>query len=324
MGTALAGTLWETQRLRLPAAEWCSALATFVAQHGRRPKRGEPFQHGGRELRLGKWLEYRRAEERKGWLASRLKAAIEEAAGPQLAATTWEVWSQCLPTAVYCAALAAFMAQHGRLPEQGENFQHGGRELSLDGWLHHRQQEERKGELAPQLKAAIEEAAGPQLTGVLWPVQQQQHPPPAEHCAALAAFVAQHGRLPKQQEAFQHAGQELRLGKWLVSRRTEERKGKLDQQLKAEIEEAAGPQLAVGLWEKKVGFPANHCSSLAAFVRQRGRLPWQGETFDNGSRQLQLGRWLARQVREERKGKLDTQLKATLEAAAGPQLAGVL
>jgi hypothetical protein len=67
-------------------------------------------------------------------------------------------------------------------------------------------------------------------------------------CAALGEFVEQLGRLPKQKEVFEHEGQSINLGRWLFSRKNNERDGRLDEGLKAAIEAAVGPQLAAGMW----------------------------------------------------------------------------
>eukprot|EP00887_Chlorella_sp_A99_P007964 scaffold12.g7964.t1 len=245
--------MWEVQIQCLPAAEWCSALAAFVVEHGRLPKAGETFQRGGRELWLGKWLINRRQDEKEG-LALQLKAAMEASAGQQLAGTLWEVQRQLISAAEQCGGLSEFVAQQGRLPKQIETFQHGRHEAPLGRWLNNRQNEEKKGRLAPQLKAAIEAAVGQQLSADLWAVREVNR---SALCSALAAFVEQHGSLPKQREIFQHGGCELQLGKWLHSRRQEERNGKLAPQLKAAIETAAGTALAGTMWgAQKRGRPA--------------------------------------------------------------------
>eukprot|EP00887_Chlorella_sp_A99_P007969 scaffold12.g7969.t1 len=299
----------------------CAALAEFVAQQGSLPKRGEAFQHGSWELRLGQWLAERRKEERKGKIAPQLKAAIEAAAGPQLAGGLWAVRE--VNRSALCSALAAFVEQHGSLPKQRETFQHGGCELRLGKWLHSRRQEERNGKLAPQLKAAIETAAGAELAGTLWE-RQRLDLPAAEQCAALAEFVAQHSRLPKQLDTFQHGCHEAPLGRWLTHRRQDERRGRLALHLKAAIEAAAGAELAGALWEAQILPAAHWCSALGAFVAQHGRLPKTVETFQHGGRELRLGPWLHNLRQDERKGKLAPQLKAAIQAAAGAALAGTL
>eukprot|EP00887_Chlorella_sp_A99_P007984 scaffold12.g7984.t1 len=299
----------------------CAALAEFVAQQGSLPKRIETIQHGSRELRLGIWLTNRRQEERKGKIAPQLKAAIEAAVSEQLSVGLWAVRE--VHRSALCSALAAFVEQRGSLPKQRETFQHGGWELRLGSWLKYQREEERKGKIAPQLKAAIEAAAGAEQAGTLW--KKQRLPLPAAHwCSALAAFVEQHGRLPKTVESFQHCGQEVRLGAWLSQRRHDEKKGKLAPQLKVAIEATAGAELAGALWETQILPAAEMCAVLAEFVAQQGSLPKRIETIQHGGQELRLGRWLDDRWQDERKGKLAPQLKAAIEAAAGAALPGGL
>eukprot|EP00887_Chlorella_sp_A99_P008001 scaffold12.g8001.t1 len=263
------------------------------------------------------------------------RAAIEKPDRPQLVGRQGKEAQQPAPVHQrWAAVLAAFAAQHGRLPKSTEVFLHGGQELSLGKWLASRQHEERRGELDRQVKMAIEEAAGQQLAALLWTVQRQRLPA-AVWCSALAAFVEQQGRLPKQREAFQHggnhrccSGQQMLLGMWLAHRRQEERKGELDPTLMAAIEEAVGPQLAAGLWMAAVHVkrlpPTVWCSALAAFAERHGRLPNTTETIQRGGQELSLGNWLAHRRQEQKKGTLSPQLKAAIEEAVGQQLAGEL
>jgi superfamily II DNA or RNA helicase len=123
--------------------------------------------------------------------------------------------------------------------------------------------------------------------------------------AALRAFVARegHARVPSG-----HIEGHLRLGSWVISHRTQHRRGRLDPARAAELEALPG-----WTWDPYGDDWASGLAALRAFVTREGhaRVP-----LPRGNRRG-LGAWVSHQRAYHKAGRLDPARAAELEAFPG-------
>ena len=124
------------------------------------------------------------------------------------------------------ALLLAFVAEHGRLPRQVESY----RGVNIGIWIS-KQRSTRRGKLPPERVAALEA-----VPGWVWAVHTTAlHTPWPDTLALLVAFVAEHGRLPRQSESCRG----VKIGSW-VSKQRNERRAKMAPERIAALEAVPG------------------------------------------------------------------------------------
>ncbi len=200
---------WEQRQLE---------VAAFYEQHGRFPRTeastSSPFAE--REKELGTWCHRQRQRwkgQKKPPLTPEQVAALEAMDG-----WFWEEWQQ-EPWEARYQQVAAIWQQHGRFPRRKATeykpLEEGEKELG--NWCDTQRQRwkgAQKPPLTPQQVAALETLPGWRWDEWAegWEEQRQQ----------VAAFVQQHGRLPRPQgsKARPLLEGEKELGYWLKNQRT--------------------------------------------------------------------------------------------------------
>ncbi len=212
---AMDGWVWEEWRLEPWEARY-QQVAAFRQQHGRFPRQqateSKPFEEG--EQGLGNWCDRQRQRWRgntKPPLTPEQVAALE--ALPDWRWDEWaEVWEERRKQ------FATFVQQHGRLPRQvgsrARPLLEGEKELGR--WCSTQRLRWRgteKPPLTPQQVAALES-----LTGWRWDEWAEAW---EERRQQVAAFVQQHGRLPRKSgsRARPLLEGEKELGYWLNNQR---------------------------------------------------------------------------------------------------------
>ena len=221
--------------------------------------------------------------------------------------------------------VTAFVEQHGRLPRQvgsqREPLLAGERQLGR--WCG-TQRQRWKGKQQPPLSAK-QQAALEAIPGWVWEEQM----PWEQRRQQVAAFVEQHGRLPRTEGSKKEpllAG-ERQLGVW-CNRQQQRRKGQQQPPLSAKQQAALEAIPGWSWWGERANVAwEQRRQQVLAFVERQGRLPRrrgsQQEPLLEGERQL--GNWCSVQ-RQRWKGKqqppLTAEQQAALEAIPGWVLGG--
>ena len=107
------------------------------------------------------------------------------------------------------ALLVAFVAEHGRLPTQSESY----RGVKIGKWIHTQRTD--RSTLSPDRVAALEA-----VPGWVWAERTAAPVTPwPDWLALLGAFVAEHGRLPRQSESYRG----VKIGSWIANQRSTRR-----------------------------------------------------------------------------------------------------
>jgi hypothetical protein len=312
---AIPGWLWE-ERESVPWEQRCREVAASVEEHGRLPRSTagstEPFLPG--ERALGLWCN----DQRQRWKGKK-QPGLTSTQKAALAAIPGWLWEERVrvPWEQRFLEVAAFVEEHGRLPRseagKAEPLLPGEKELGI--WCLHQRQRwkgQKKSALTIEQQTAL--AAIP---GWLW--EEFRVVPWEQRCREVAAFVEEHGRLPRKEgrNAKPLLPGEKELGKWCVTQR-QRLKGKVQPPLSAE-QQAALSAIPGWVWES---YPPWEQQRLAveAFVREHGRLPRQKARKAQPLQpwEKQLGQWCGRQ-RQRWKGNgaaapLSAEQVAALEA----------
>jgi hypothetical protein len=278
---ALSGWTWDPY-----GDDWSAglaALSAFVARegHARVPQR---MVQG--HFRLGRWVTSRRVDHAAGRLGAARAAQLEALPG-----WTWDPFADDWATGL--AALRSFVARegHARVPESQEE---AGVRLGL--WVHN--QRHRGGRRDPGRAAELEA-----LLGWTWDPFDDDW---TAAMAALRAFVARegHARVPQT-----HVEGHFRLGPWVAKRRSQHAAHRLDPARVAELDAIPG-----WIWEARADQWAESVAALHAFVAREGhaRVPSNHVEGD-----LRLGSWVSSRRGDHKRGRLDPDHAAELEALPG-------
>ena len=274
------GSWWDT----------LSRLKDWYGQHGRLPRSkagaASPLLAGERPL--GLWCVKQRHDGRAGRLAPDQAAGLQGIPG-------WEFDLRAAAWRRQVQAVAEFAGQHGRLPrEKGSEAQPLLEGEQALGWWCDRQRMRRRGHglgLTAAEKAQLE--ALPHWGWEPWEEGS------GRQLQEVAAFVEQHGRLPRQKGGKERplVEGERPLAKWCKTQRQRRRgHGKGAKLTPEEAEKlAALPGWQWGdprdeAWQKQ-------CRAVAAFVEQHGRLPREKGSKAQPllERERSLGQWCWRQ-----------------------------
>lgn len=293
---ALPGWRWLPRPL-VPSWETrLQQVAAFQQQHGRLPAAPRRLADLPLEGQLGYWCR-RQSRRRNQWcgkqapLTERQAALLEAIPGWRWStayAPSWHEWA---------AQLAAFLELHGRLPHDQRTEVEGERALARWAGRQRQRREGRGGErVSPEQEAALEAITGWRwnLQGCVW----------RQHLERLAAFVAEHGQLPRQVGSKRRAllAGERALGVWGSRQRLRHKGhaavgGPLTDAQRAALEAIPGwcwGQRLVQGWGEWL-------QQLAAFQRQHGRLPGDAGSSRQAEGEPELSSWMHRQ-RQRRKG----------------------
>jgi superfamily II DNA or RNA helicase len=238
--------------------EHVDQVTAFVSEHGRLPKIREDN---------GTWINHQRKAYRKGKLS------------PERIQTLGEIplwtWGEALEDAFEKAVteVTAFVAEHGRLPKQGEK---------NGTWICGQRQAYRKGKLSPERIQTLGEIP-------LWTWGEAFEDAFEKAVTEVTAFVAEHGRLPKQGE---------KNGTWISHQRQAYRKGKLSPERIQTLGE-----IPLWTWGALEDAFEKAVTEVTSFVSEHGRLPMRRE--DNG-------KWIGHQRIAYRKGELSPERIQTL------------
>jgi superfamily II DNA or RNA helicase len=279
----LPGWTWDPR-----SDDWAAGIASlrvFVAREGHALV---PAAHVEKGFRLGSWVVSRRVAWRTGHLDPARAAELEA-----LPSWTWDPYAD--DWAAGLTALRAFVARegHARVPA---SYVEG--DLRLGRWVVNRRSDRTRGRLDPARITELEA-----LPGWTWDTRADDW---TASLAALRAFVAREGHAQVPYEHIEHG---LPLGKWVSSRRTQLRRGRLDPARVAELEALPGWS-----WGPHGDDWAAGITALRAFVAREGhaRVP-----FGHFEGDLQLGHWVNRKRSDRTRGRLDPTRIAELEALPG-------
>jgi superfamily II DNA or RNA helicase len=301
---AVPGWVWDGNEAIYQ--EGLAALQAFVDREGHArvsQAHVEPFR--GNELNLGAWASTRRMDYRAGGLSSDRLADLEALPG-----WVWDPNEADFQEGL--AALQAFVDRegHARVPAtHAEPFEGG--EFRLGGWVNSMRTNFKTGgtrSLSPERVAALEA-----VPGWVWDVREADF---QEGLAALRAFVDRegHARVPaKHIESFE--GGEFWLGRWVNSRRSNFRDGRLSPERIAAIEAVPG-----WIWNVSDADYQERLAALRAFVDREGhaRVP-VGHVEEFNGKKLNLSRWVSGQRTNysQRNPLLTVDRIAVLEALPG-------
>jgi len=256
--------------------EWHAALTAYHARHGHtRVPPGYTIHDG---IALGDWLAGQRRLYGAGQLAADRTTALE-ALGviwqPQQ-----ENWARALEHAT------AYHAAHGNLDIPENHVTSNG--FRLGTWLGQRRREYRRGTLAADKTAALEQL------GVTWDSAFDAAWQRGLYRLARYRATQGHARVPA---SYTDPDDGYRLGTWLASQRHDRRRGALSPGRVTALEE-----LGV-IWDAEDTFWADGITHLRRFRDHKGhvRVP---ATYADPEDGYQLGAWVARQrARHRRPGK---------------------
>lgn len=280
---AVPGWSWEPYRDDWSAAT--AALLEFVAREGHSRV---PRAHVEEGVRLGGWINERRAEWRAGRLSSERVAELEAIPG-------W-IWDPADDDwAIAVTALRGFAARegHGRVPRG-----HVEAGVKLGTWVTDRRSENRAGRMRAERVAELEA-----VPGWTW------DPGADDWAAAVAAFRSfvdreGHARVPRG-----HVESCVRLGSWMAQRRADWRAGRLDAGRVAELE-----ALPSWSWDPRGEDWAAALVALRTFTQREGHALVPSKHIEAGVR---LGLWVANRRREHDRGVLSAARVTELEALQG-------
>ena len=277
---SVPGWWWEEDR----DAIWhqnLDALKSFVATNNRMPNRLDTING----IKIGRWCGTQRQAYRGRTscapLTEERKAALESVPGwwwddtPEIRNSVWFRKFDALKT---------FVAEHNRLPHQGESF----RGIMLGQWCDTQRQVYKgttpgRSPLSEDKKAALESVPGWRWAvdrGIAW----------RQKLDTLKLFVAEHGRLPTASESF--GG--VNIGQWCRSQRSayKSKGSSLTDEQKAALESVPGWWWdGTASWRQKL-------ETLKEFVAEHSRLPTARESFGG----INLGTWCVGQ-RQAYRGK---------------------
>ena len=273
--------------------EWHAALTFYHARqdHARVPL-GYTAPNG---MALGDWLAGQRRLYGAGQLAAERTAALE-ALG-----VIWQPQQQNWVEALEHAA--AYHAAHGNLDIPENHVTSNG--FRLGTWLSQRRRENRRGTLAADKAAALEQL------GVTWDSAFDVAWQRGLHKLTRYLAIQGHAHVPV---SYTDPDDGYRLGTWLASQRHAHRRGSLSQQRVTALEE-----LSV-IWDAEDTSWAEGIAHLRRFRDYYGhvRVP---ATYADPEHGYQLGAWVARQrARHRRPGKNRNRPLNSEEAAALDQL----
>jgi hypothetical protein len=280
---SLPGWIWDVKEVAWE--EGFAHLVRFVERegHGRVPQatRDEGYS-------LGRWVAKQRRAYRNGTLDPERRARLEALSG-----WTWEAreasWEEGF------AHLERFVERegHARVPR-------GHREdrYPLDHWVTNQHRPYRKGTLDPERRARLEA-----LPGWTWDAREADW---EAGFARLQRFVERegHARVPRGHRENGH-----KLDLWVLVQRQAYRKGGLDPERRARLEAVPGWTWNPHEADWEAGF-----ALLQSFVEREGhaRVPQQHEEAG-----IRLGVWVDTQRQRRRRGSLDKEQSARLEALRG-------
>jgi hypothetical protein len=286
-GAERAGRLDDEQRAWLDAtvpawrstrdAGWARAareVACFRDEHG-----ALPHSTGERpgEAQLSAWLGAQRSAAANGSLSADRRAWLDEHL-TGWAASRADRWPDRL------AETAAFVARHSRLPARAGDADDDERRIA--SWLGAQRRADRDGQLSDERRARLDaNVPGWSATGeTAWRGRAQQ----------LAAFVAEHGRLPAVREVSPEA---RGLAVWLGRQRALAAEGRLDAPRERWL------RLHVPGWrDHHLGAWLGTAERVVAFRAEHGRLPTRSTSATPFEREL--GVWLNNQRNAGRDGRL--------------------
>ena len=280
---ALPGWTWDAT-----GDDWAAAfgaLRAFVAREGHARVAGGHIEGG---IRLGSWvLEQRRDRNRLG-LDPERAAHLEAFPG-----WTWDPFAD--EWAAGLAALRAFVARerHARVPNR-----HLEGDIRLGSWVNEQRRDRRRGHLDPERAAQLQA-----IQSWTWdPIADDW----AAGLAALRAYVARegHARVPTT-----HVEVYRRLGLWVMYRRGDLRRSRLDPERAAQLEALPGWN-----WDPKADDWATAMTALRAYVAREGHARVSMKHVEDG---LRLGLWVTYRRGDRRRGDLDPKQAAELEALPG-------
>ena len=293
------GTLEREHRARLEALpgwtwnphgdaweEGFGKLMQFVEREGHAEV---PRHHTENGFELGVWVDTQRSKLKKGELPQTRRERLSALPG-----WTWEAlvtaWEQGF------AHLESFVAREGHARVPGKWREDGYR---LGQWVMVQRSISKKGRLDEDRRTRLEG-----LSGWIWDPREAAWD---EGYAHLVAFAERedHARVP---DSWDEDG--YRLGKWVGKQRGLFRRGKLEAKHRARLEALPGwtwnPH--EDAWD--VGY-----AHLTAFAEREGhtRVPTQYRDADG----YRLGEWVNNQRAQVRRGTLEPERRARLEAIPG-------
>jgi hypothetical protein len=338
VGTEFVVKLWKKARELTIVADDVALkeLAAFVKENGQLPPDGcYRVISDGVRFNLGGWLSYRRS---CSWNSRRtldedLKTGIEHAVGPALAAIIW--MKQHTP--IYrtpdevCAMLKKFVSERDKIPTSGDYVEYHGENIDIGGLLATRRRQQRDGVLDNGMKAQLEEAVGARLKDTIWKkMRNPNRAPSAVWCEVLKDYVGARGCWPSPGEVWEYKGKEYKIGNWVANRRNDYRKKRLSEELKRDIEDALGSELAKRFWEKQREVTRRPftfmCPALEEYVKIHGKMPGEqkkGCIFRFQEVDLPvdtLAVWFRERRDKELAGKLKPEHKEAIDNAVGPEL----
>jgi superfamily II DNA or RNA helicase len=270
------------------AGDWEAALEALRAfavreGHARVPK---GFVEG--RLRLGAWVNSRRADRNAGRLVPARVAQLEAIPG-----WTWDPragdWDANL------SALRAFAAREGHARPSRSHVEDG---LPIGGWVIDQRVRRKGGRLDPARVAELEA-----IPGWSWDPFADDW---ASNLAALRVFASRegHARVPKS--LIQDG---VSLGAWVGRQRVERNAGHLDPARVAELETFPGWS-----WDPRTDDWASNLAALRVFAAREGHARVSLGHVEVG---LRVGAWVNSVRVEGKAGRLDLARTAELEAIPG-------
>jgi hypothetical protein len=280
---ALPGWTWE------PFDDaWERAFQTLQHFSQRSGRAQVPRTHVEHGFRLYAWVNEQRMARRTGRLDPDRQARLEELPG-----WTWEPFDD-LWEAAY-GALRQYVEREGD-PRVLKHHREDG--LPLGRWVEIQRRLWRRGKLSPDRQARLEA-----LPAWTWdPVNEAWE----RGFQTLRRFVRRsgHTRVPRD-----HVEDGLGLGAWVNMQRMARRRAKLDPDRQARLEALPGWE-----WNPLDDSWEGAFETLQRFVQHNGHSRVPQDFVQDGVR---LSAWLNRQRMARRKGTLDPQRAARLEALPG-------
>jgi Helicase associated domain len=282
----LPGWLWDP--LSDAWEEGFDHLTQYVEREGSaRVQR----HHREDEFDLGAWVSQQRTERRLGRLSDERASRLAGLPG-----WIWNMWQTSWEEGY--SHLRAFAVREGHARVHSEHREGG---FALGQWVLNQRGAHRRGKLTLEQVRRLEE-----LPEWVW---DAKHDGWNEYFTALQCYVARegHARVPTG-----HIENDLRLGYWVSTQRTNERLGALDPKRKELLEALPG-----WMWNAVETRWEEQFSALEQFVDREGDARVPRGYVDSAGREL--GRWVARQryYRRNKPERLSDKQQSRLEALAG-------